>query len=605
MEPIAELNAKIQASNANWQAKQTPQSQMSNQQKARLLGVVVDRAALDAAMASVAEAPVSNFASAVDWRNYNGNHITSVKDQGNCGSCVSFCTVATVESLASIEKNQKLDLSEADLHFCSAHGASCGGWWPNDAYNALKTRGTPDEACFPYSSAFNGSGQPSCIVGPERDARAVKITESTTLANIVDRKNWLTNVGPCSAVFHVFNDFFAYGSGVYRHVSGEDVGLHCVEVIGYSEAEQCWICKNSWGASWGDQGFFKIAYGQAGIDSEFPFWTAKGVVLPAKNHWSSLGGFVKQVVPISNADGRIEVLAIGSDNALWHLWQTAPNNGWSGWASLGGGVKQISAIRNADGRIEILAIGSDDALWHMWQTAPSNGWSSWASLGGGVKQVFPISNADGRIEILAIGSDDALWHMWQTAPSNGWSSWASLGGGVKQISAVRNADGRIEILAIGMDNALWHMWQTAPNNGWSSWASLGGGVKQLFPINNADGRIEVLAIGTDNALWHMWQTAPSNGWSSWASLGGFVKQISAARNADGRIEILAIGSDDALWHMWQTAPSNGWSSWASLSGAVKQIAPANNADGRIEVLAIGMDNALWHIWQTAPNNGWS
>jgi len=52
-----------------------------------------------------------------------------------------------------------------------------------------------------------------------------------------------------------------------RHVSGPDGGLHCVEVIGYSEAEQCWICKNSWGAGWGEGGFFRIAYGQCAIDS--------------------------------------------------------------------------------------------------------------------------------------------------------------------------------------------------------------------------------------------------------------------------------------------------------------------------------------------------
>jgi hypothetical protein len=37
-----------------------------------------------------------------------------------------------------------------------------------------------------------------------------------------------------------------------------------------------------------------------------------------------------------NEDGRLEVFARGTDNALWHIWQTAPNNGWSSWASLGG-----------------------------------------------------------------------------------------------------------------------------------------------------------------------------------------------------------------------------------------------------------------------------
>jgi hypothetical protein len=37
-----------------------------------------------------------------------------------------------------------------------------------------------------------------------------------------------------------------------------------------------------------------------------------------------------------NADGRLEVFGVGTDNVLWHMWQTAPNNGWSGWVSLGG-----------------------------------------------------------------------------------------------------------------------------------------------------------------------------------------------------------------------------------------------------------------------------
>jgi hypothetical protein len=79
------------------------------------------------------------------------------------------------------------------------------------------------------------------------------------------------------------------------------------------------------------------------------------------------------------------VFARGTDNALWHIWQTAPHTGpWSGWASLGGGITSDPvAIDNSDGRLEVFARGSDDALWHIWQKAPHTGpWSNWASLGG-------------------------------------------------------------------------------------------------------------------------------------------------------------------------------------------------------------------------------
>ena len=47
----------------------------------------------------------------------------------------------------------------------------------------------------------------------------------------------------------------------------------------------------------------------------------------------------------------------GGDGALWHMWQTAPNNGWSGWYSMGGWIDMLDVARNADGRLEIFARG--------------------------------------------------------------------------------------------------------------------------------------------------------------------------------------------------------------------------------------------------------
>jgi len=131
-----------------------------------------------------------------------------------------------------------------------------------------------------------------------------------------------------------------------------------------------------------------------------------------------------------NADGRLEAFAVGTDNGLWHIWQTAPNGNWSGWLPLGGVITtEPVCARNADGRLEVFARGADNALWHIWQTAPNNGWSSWASLGGVLtSRPACARNRDGRLEVFARGTDDALWHIWQTAPNNGWSAWASLGG---------------------------------------------------------------------------------------------------------------------------------------------------------------------------------
>jgi hypothetical protein len=248
-----------------------------------------------------------------------------------------------------------------------------------------------------------------------------------------------------------------------------------------------------------------------------------------------VGTFLNTQAAVSQAAvgavGRMEVFARGSNGAVWHLWQTAPSNGWSGWASLGGWVDIIKTGRNADGRLEIFARGSNGALWHMWQTAPNNGWSGWDSLAGWIDIIAVGKNADGRLEIFARGSDRAVWHKWQTAPNNGWSGWESLGGWVDRIEVASNADGRLEIFARGADGALWHKWQTAPNNGWSGWASLGGWIDNLQVNQNADGRLEIFARGSNQALWHMWQTAPNNGWSGWASLGGWIDIIDVNQNA--------------------------------------------------------------------------
>jgi hypothetical protein len=70
-------------------------------------------------------------------------------------------------------------------------------------------------------------------------------------------------------------DFFCYDGGVYKYDYGDFMGNHAICVIGYDDAQNCWICKNSWGTGWGENGFFKIAYGQCGMGTEFPFYAVQ------------------------------------------------------------------------------------------------------------------------------------------------------------------------------------------------------------------------------------------------------------------------------------------------------------------------------------------
>jgi hypothetical protein len=232
-----------------------------------------------------------------DWRNYPGV-IGPVQDQRWCGSCVSFATTGLAGAQAGIELGiANLHLSEADQHFCSSHGANCGGWNNHDALDQIRTRGVVPDAVFPYMSAFDNPPQADpafpdglwkahCHATLLRYYQAYRITNFTAHTG-TDRQAYLRTVGPMVCGFTVYEDFDYYTGGVYHHVSGNVRGGHAVLVVGYSDFEQAWICRNSWGDGFGGPahadgtgaGFFKIGYGECNIDSS-PFYGCIGVIPP-------------------------------------------------------------------------------------------------------------------------------------------------------------------------------------------------------------------------------------------------------------------------------------------------------------------------------------
>jgi C1A family cysteine protease len=524
---IRALTTEIRSKNLTWRPRENVIAKLDDATKRRMLGVTAPPPQdLAGEMLAPPQAEAPAFAPAVDWRNRGGNHVTPPKDQKNCGSCVSFCACGLVESMASIEHGQLLNLSEADSHFCSSHGANCGGWWPNDALGEIKNRGVVDEASFPYDSAFTGPGSgPVCKAVADRNAKAVKITSFGALATSTARKNHLTSVGPCSAVMEVYDDFFSYGSGVYSHVSGGLAGLHCVLVIGYSEAQQCWICKNSWGTGWGDGGYFKIRYGQCKIDTAYPFHFAKGVKLPAKKGWlgwESLGGQItSRPAAASWAANRIDVVARGLDSAVWHRWWDGSS--WRGWESLGGQLHGAPAICSwGNGRLDIFGVGLDHQLYHRWF---QGGWSGWEALGGQLSsEPTAVSWGPNRIDVFARGMDNAMWHLWWDGSA--WRGWENLGGSISSAPGVSSwSANRLDCFARGMDSALWHRWWDG--GAWRGWERLGGVLTDA-------------PMGWDG-----------NSWSGEEDLGGTLGSgVGTSSWAAGRLDCFVMGMDSQLHHKW-------------------------------------------------------
>lgn len=274
------LYAQLSESGASWQAGVTTITELTEDEREVRLGVPLppdfDPEAAEHHTAAAAAATLAARADAVgapvafDLRNVDGADYTSgVRDQGQCGSCVGFSVVATMEHVGRYTLRRSalnLDLSEAHLFFClgPATGASCAnGWWPDRAAIAARDQGVAFEDAFPYTDH-----QQACTVNAGwTDHRANVTSWSYLTNNPAAMKEHIATYGSVSACLVVYQDFFSYRTGIYRHVTGDVAGGHCVSLVGYDDAAGCWIAKNSWGTGWGDGGFFKIAYGQCNIEA--------------------------------------------------------------------------------------------------------------------------------------------------------------------------------------------------------------------------------------------------------------------------------------------------------------------------------------------------
>lgn len=271
---LAKIRKAIYEAGADWIADETPLTRFFNRPTSfHGMGMAVTPEVAFAALSEGRSRELSSrkFSAArlparIDWRNHNGaNWVTPVRDQKSCGSCVAFATVAAIEARMQIKAANAalgIDLSEGQLFSCGAPNSCEAGWQPSLAMAYAKTHGIGLEKDFPYKPRNQ-----LCKSIPI----AVKVTKSSAASTSLARKTALVG-GPVVAAMAVFSDFTSYKRGIYRHVIGQLTGYHAICIVGYDDAQGCWIAKNSWGTDWGEDGFFRIRYGECGIDTQYSFF---------------------------------------------------------------------------------------------------------------------------------------------------------------------------------------------------------------------------------------------------------------------------------------------------------------------------------------------
>lgn len=205
------------------------------------------------------ETPCISTAQYFDWR--QNRNVAPIRDQGSCGSCWAFGTVASQEASVLDLGGGTTDQSEQEVLSCSGVGSCDGGWW---AFGFLQKHGIATEQNYPYT-AKDGFCKKSVPPPTYRASAWAYVRDDGGLPSPPEIKRALCEHGPLVVAVFADGPFMAYTGGTFnardKKCKGDGKCInHAVTLMGWDDSKKAWLIRNSWGPTWGEQGYMWISY---------------------------------------------------------------------------------------------------------------------------------------------------------------------------------------------------------------------------------------------------------------------------------------------------------------------------------------------------------